>query len=852
MSRKFDVTGMTCSACSAHVEKSVSKLVGEGNVTVSLLTNSMQVECDDKKVSDDEIIKAVEDAGYGAAVAGAVKSSEKKESVVDNELKEMKTRLIVSFIFLIPLMYVSMGSMVGLPQPAFLSGHGNAVSFAFTQFLMCLPILYVNRKYFQVGFKTLWHRAPNMDSLIAVGSTAALVYGVFAIYRMSYGLGIGNEELVMKYHMDLYFESAVMILTLITLGKYLETRSRRKTSEAISKLTELAPETAVIETENGEKEIPIEQLAIGDIVIVKPGARIPADGMVVDGTSAVDESALTGESIPVEKAVGDKIIAASINKNGFLKFKAEKVGSETTLAQIIQLVEEASASKAPIAKLADKIAGVFVPIVMAIALITAVAWIAFGYEFEFALSCAISVLVISCPCALGLATPVAIMVGTGKGAENGILIKSAEALETLHLVKTVIMDKTGTITEGKPVVTDILSDGISEDELLKIAASVEKPSEHPLAGAIIEAAEEKNIDLKEIKEFTAVSGRGIIAESDGKTIYAGNKKMMDENGISSNGFEDKEKKLSEEGKTVLYFAEKDKILGIIAVQDVPKQTSKAAIRQFKKLGIDVVMLTGDNKRTAEAIAKNLGITNVVAEVMPQDKEAVVRSFQEEGGKTAMIGDGINDAPALARADVGVAIGAGTDVAIESADIVLMKSDLMDAVTAVKLSRATIKNVKENLFWAFFYNTICIPLAAGLWYPMFGIKLNPMIGAAAMSLSSVCVVTNALRLKLFKPNNEADCAEVDSDEKFNNNVETDIILHDENEGENVMKKEMIVEGMSCMHCSGRVEKALNEIDGVSAKVDLEKKTAYVDLTKDVSDEVLSKAVTDAGYDVVSIK
>lgn len=852
MSRKFDVTGMTCSACSAHVEKSVSKLVGEGNVTVSLLTNSMQVECDDKKVSDDEIIKAVEDAGYGAAVAGAVKSSEKKESVVDNELKEMKTRLIVSFIFLIPLMYVSMGSMVGLPQPSFLSGHGNAVSFAFTQFLMCLPILYVNRKYFQVGFKTLWHRAPNMDSLIAVGSTAALVYGIFAIYRMSYGLGVGNEELVMKYHMDLYFESAVMILTLITLGKYLETRSRRKTSEAISKLTELAPETAVIETENGEKEIPIEQLAIGDIVIVKPGARIPADGTVVDGTSAVDESALTGESIPVEKAVGDKIIAASINKNGFLKFKAEKVGSETTLAQIIQLVEDASASKAPIAKLADKIAGVFVPIVMVIALITAIAWLALGYEFEFALSCAISVLVISCPCALGLATPVAIMVGTGKGAENGILIKSAEALETLHLVKTVIMDKTGTITEGKPVVTDILSDGISEDELLKIAASVEKPSEHPLAGAIIEAAEEKNIDLKEIKEFTAVSGRGIIAESDGKIIYAGNKKMMDENGISANTFEDKEKKLSEEGKTVLYFAEKDKILGIIAVQDVPKQTSKAAIRQFKKLGIDVVMLTGDNKRTAEAIAKNLGITNVVAEVMPQDKEAVVRSFQEKGGKTAMIGDGINDAPALARADVGVAIGAGTDVAIESADIVLMKSDLMDAVTAVKLSRATIKNVKENLFWAFFYNTICIPLAAGLWYPMFGIKLNPMIGAAAMSLSSVCVVTNALRLKLFKPNNEADYAEVDNNEEFNNNVETDIILHDENEGENVMKKEMIVEGMSCMHCSGRVEKALNEIDGVSAKVDLEKKTAYVDLTKDVSDEVLSKAVTDAGYDVVSIK
>lgn len=847
--KKFDVTGMTCSACSSHVEKSVSKLVGEGNVTVSLLTNSMQVKYDDSKVSDNDIIKAVEDAGYGASVAGGEKKSEKRESVVDNELKEMKTRLIVSFAFLIPLMYISMGSMVGLPQPRFLSGHGNAVSFAFTQFLLCLPILYVNRKYFQVGFKTLWHRAPNMDSLIAVGSTAALVYGIVAIYRMSYGLGVGNNELVMKYHMDLYFESAVMILTLITLGKFLETRSRRKTSEAISRLTELAPETAVIETENGEKEIPIEELSIGDIVIVKPGARIPADGTIVDGTSAVDESALTGESIPVEKSAGDKIIAASINKNGFLKFRAEKVGSETTLAQIIKLVEDASASKAPIAKLADKIAGVFVPIVMAIAVITAVVWLAVGYEFEFALSCAIAVLVISCPCALGLATPVAIMVGTGKGAENGILIKSAEALETLHLVKTVIMDKTGTITEGKPVVTDVFSSGITEDELLAIAASVEKPSEHPLAGAIIETAEEKQLILKEIKDFTAVSGRGIIAEADGKKIYAGNRNMMIENGISVEVFEEKEKIYSEEGKTVLYFAEGNKPLGIIAVQDIPKKTSKAAIRQFKKLGIDVVMLTGDNKRTAQAIAKSLGITNVVSEVMPQDKEAVVRSFQEKGGKTAMIGDGINDAPALARADVGVAIGAGTDVAIESADIVLMKSDLMDAVTAVKLSRATIKNVKENLFWAFFYNTICIPLAAGLWYPIFGIKLNPMIGAAAMSLSSVCVVSNALRLKLFKPNNDT---ELDDDTDDINNVETDIISYEESKGENVMKKEMIIEGMSCTHCSGRVEKALNEIDGVSAKVDLEKKTAYVDLTKDVSDDVLSKAVVDAGYDVVSVK
>lgn len=848
MDKKFDVTGMTCSACSSHVEKSVCKLVGEGNVSVSLLTNSMQVSYDESKISENDIIKAVEDAGYGASVAGgsSAKKAEKKESVVDAELKEMKTRLIVSFVFLIPLMYVSMGAMVGLPQLGFLVGHGNAVSFAFTQFLMCLPILYVNRKYFQVGFKTLWHRAPNMDSLIAVGSTAALVYGIFAIYRMSYGLGAGDHALVEKYHMDLYFESSVMILTLITLGKFLETRSRRKTSEAISRLTELAPETAVIEKNGVEVEIPIEELQIGDIVVVKPGARIPADGIIVEGNSSVDESALTGESIPVEKTVGDKIIAASINKNGFMKFRAEKVGNETTLAQIIKLVEDASASKAPIAKLADKIAGVFVPVVMAIALVTAVVWLAVGADFEFALSCAISVLVISCPCALGLATPVAIMVGTGKGAENGILIKSAEALETLHLVKTVIMDKTGTLTEGKPVVTDIFSVGVGEDELLTLAASAEKSSEHPLASALIEKAEEKGLKLYDTNDFEAVSGRGVIASLADRKIYAGNKYFMAEKGIDVSVFEKKETEYSDMGKTVLYFADENKPLGLIAVQDVPKKTSRAAVKCLKDLGVDVIMLTGDNKRTAEAVAKSLGISNVVSEVMPQDKEAVVRSVQEKGGRTAMIGDGINDAPALARADVGIAIGAGTDVAIESADIVLMKSDLMDAVTAIKLSRATIKNVKENLFWAFFYNIICIPLAAGVWFPIFGIKLSPMIGAAAMSLSSVCVVTNALRLKLFKADNNCEIDETAD------NTEVNVISENEYKGETNMKKEMIIEGMSCMHCSGRVEKALNGIDGVNAKVDLDKKTAYVELSKDVSDDELTKAVTDAGYEVVSVK
>ena len=847
MDKKFDVTGMTCSACSSHVEKSVCKLVGEGNVSVSLLTNSMQVKYDEKKISEEDIIKAVEDAGYGASVAGApaAKKAEKKGSVVDEEIKEMKTRLIISFIFLIPLMYVSMGSMAGLPQPSFLTGHANAVSFAFTQFLMCLPIIYVNRKYFIVGYKTLWHRAPNMDSLIAVGSTAALAYGIFAIYRMSYGLGAGDYALVEKYHMDLYFESSVMILTLITLGKFLETRSRRKTSEAISRLTELAPETAVVERNGVETEIPIEELNAGDIVIVKPGARIPADGIIVDGNSSVDESALTGESIPVEKTAGDKIIAASINKNGFLKFRAEKVGSETTLAQIIKLVEDASASKAPIAKLADKIAGVFVPVVMTIALVTAIAWLATGHDFEFALSCAISVLVISCPCALGLATPVAIMVGTGKGAENGILIKSAEALETLHLVKTVIMDKTGTLTEGKPVVTDIYSIGIDENELLALAASAEKPSEHPLAGALIEDAEKKGINLFEAEDFRAVSGRGVTATVDGRKILAGNKYFMSENGIDVSVFEQKEKEYSNLGKTVLYFAGENSPLGLIAVQDVPKKTSRAAVKCLRDMGIDVIMLTGDNKRTAEAVARSLGITNVVSEVMPQDKEAVVRSVQEKGGRTAMIGDGINDAPALARADVGIAIGAGTDVAIESADIVLMKSDLMDAVTAIKLSKATIKNVKENLFWAFFYNIICIPLAAGVWFPAFGIKLSPMIGAAAMSMSSVCVVSNALRLKFFKADNN--CV-LDGEPAG----EINVVSQNEYKGETNMKKEMLIEGMSCMHCSGRVEKALNGLDGVNAKVDLEKKTAYVDLSKDVSDADLTKAVTDAGYEVVSIK
>ncbi len=852
MKQKFDVTGMTCSACSAHVEKAVSKVEGVRAVTVNLLSNNMAVEYDEAAVDAPQIIHAVEDAGYGASVHSAqpARQAQKPVDHVQEEISNMKFRLVVSFLFMIPLMYVSMGHMAGLPLPRWLHGNANAVSFAFTQFLLTLPILYVNRKYYKVGFKTLFKGSPNMDSLIAIGSTAAMVYGIIAIYMIGYGLGHGDSEMVSRYSMDLYFESAAMILALITLGKYLETRSKGKTSEAITKLMDLAPKTALVERGGTEIEIPVEEVAVGDMVIVKPGQSIPVDGEIAEGSSAVDESALTGESIPVEKHPGDRVIAATINKSGWFKFRATKVGGDTTLAQIIALVEDAANSKAPIAKLADKVSGIFVPVVIGIAVLAAAAWLVAGYSVEFALSTGIAVLVISCPCALGLATPVAIMVGTGKGAENGILIKSAEALETAHTINTVVLDKTGTITEGKPRVTDLVTaPGVEEDLLLSAAASIEKPSEHPLAEAIVEEASARGILLRGVTGFSAVAGQGIEARIDGKRFLAGNLKMMRENGVPTDGFEQKGETLSEQGKTPLYFAAEGRMLGLVAVADTVKPTSRAAIDAFKSMGIDVVMLTGDNRRTAEAIRRQLGIDRVVAEVLPQDKEREVSAIQQTGKKVAMVGDGINDAPALTRADVGIAIGAGTDVAIESADVVLMKSDLLDAVTAIELSRAVIRNIKQNLFWAFFYNTIGIPLAAGIFFPLFGLRLNPMFGAAAMSLSSVCVVSNALRLKLFQPRRKA---VADTSAPIPATTPERVgETKSENKGENGMEKKMMIEGMSCGHCSARVEKALNALEGVSAKVDLEAKCAAISTQGKVSDEQLKAAVVDAGYEVVSL-
>ena len=850
---------MTCSACSSRVEKCVSKLEGVEEVSVNLLTNSMQVEFNDAVIQEQGIIDAVVHAGYGASVqekketfSGKQKTRKEGTDPVKEHLEYMKKRTIWSFIFLIPLMYVSMGHMIGLPLPGFLHGTVNAVGFAMTQFLLCIPVIYINRAYYTKGFSTLFHGAPNMDTLIAVGSTASLVYGIFAIYRMGHGLGVQDLELVNRYLHDLYFESAVMILALINIGKYLEARSKGKTSEAINKLMDLAPKTAFVERSGGVVEIPAEEIQIGDILQVKPGSSVPADGVVLEGTTSIDEAAITGESIPVQKMPGDQVIAATMNKTGFFRMKASKVGDDTTFSQIIHLVEDASASKAPIAKIADKIAGVFVPIVMTIALITAVVWILSGADFEFALSCAISVLVISCPCALGLATPVAIMVGTGKGAENGILIKSGEALEVTHNIQSVVLDKTGTITQGKPVVTDIYGVKTDSKELLKIAAAMEKKSEHPLAEAVLAKAEEEKISLPEASEFSAVAGMGIEAVIEGKKYYAGNLRLMKEKNISCAGIEDYLETLTGEGKTPLLFAAEKELLGVIGAADVVKPTSAQAIRELKKMGIQVIMLTGDNERTAKAIQRQLDIDTVIAEVLPQDKEREVAKLQESGRKVAMVGDGINDAPALARADVGIAIGAGTDVAIESADIVLMKNDLLDVVTAVGLSKAVIRNIKENLFWAFFYNVCGIPLAAGVFYTAFGLKLSPMFGAAAMSLSSLFVVSNALRLRFFhvlkKPQQEENIrsAEVNTEQTVN----TAAKAADNKEEMNMYT--MKIEGMMCPHCQAAVTKALNGIEGVKAEVNLEKKEAYVEAPDSVSKEDLTKAVVDAGYEVVSVE
>ena len=879
MKEKFDVTGMSCSACSSHVEKCVSKLEGINTVSVNLLTNSMQVEYDETKLDTGKIIEAVEHAGYGASVkeegkAAAAKAGQTEDavSIQQKNIKNMKTRLIVSVIFLIPLMYVSMGHMIynalGIPMPPvtmkFFHGSENAVIYAFTQFLLLLPILFANQKYFRNGFATLARRSPNMDSLIAMGATAATVYGIFAIYRIGWGFRIGDMELVHRYSHDLYFESAGTILTLITVGKYLETKSKGKTSEAITKLMNLAPKTVTVVRDGKEQVIGAADVVQGDIFVIKPGESVAVDGVILEGKSSFDESAITGESIPVLKQEGDKVISASINKAGLIRARTTRVGKDTTIAQIIRLVEEASSSKAPIARLADKIAGIFVPTVIGIAIVTFIVWLASGADFEFAMSCGIAVLVISCPCALGLATPVAIMVGTGKGAENGILIKSGEALETAHVVDTVVMDKTGTITYGKPVVTDIrMYTGVSENELLTIAGSLEKGSEHPLAEAVVSSCEAKNIAPQKVSDFEALFGKGIKGRlSSGKLYYAGNEKLMDEAHIALPVEIKKEmEQFAKQGKTPLLFADETQIIGMIAVADVVKPTSREAVRQFKEYGIHVIMLTGDNEVTAQAIKDQVGIDEVIAGVLPTQKEEKISALKNSGHKVAMIGDGINDAPALASADVGIAIGAGTDVAIESADIVLMKNDLLDAVGAIRLSKAVIRNIKENLFWAFFYNSIGIPLAAGLLYPIWGLKLNPMFGAAAMSLSSVCVVSNALRLRWVKlgkkswSENIPDHMEQESTACENKVVTSEIKTKSDvtESEEKIMKTTLSIEGMMCGHCQATVEKALKGVPGVSeVVVSLEDKNAVVTAEESVSADALKAAVVDAGYEVTNIQ
>lgn len=753
MKQKFDVSGMTCSACQAAVEKGVKKLDGIEVADVNLLSNSLVVEYDDKKLSDSDILKAVSDSGYSASIHGASSDTKgknkEKVDVYEEELKEKKNQLKYSLIFLIPLMYFSMGPMMGLPQPKFLTGMEGILNLGLIQMLLTIPVLIINAHFFKNGFKTLLKLSPNMDSLIAIGSGAAFVYGVFVIFRISTGMGYGDMELVHKYAHDFYFESSAMILTLITLGKSLEARAKRKTSDAINSLMDLTPQKAIIEVEGIQKEIDVLDIKIGDIIVVKPGSNIPVDGVIVEGNTSIDESALTGESVPVEKTIDDKVLAATTNKAGFFKFRATLVGEDTTIAKIIELVEDANTTKAPIAKMADKISGVFVPVVIIISIITAIYW-GIKVDFEMAISMAIAVLVISCPCALGLATPVAIMVGTGKGAKLGILFKSAESLENLHNIDVILLDKTGTITKGVPSVTEIkLKEEINEEELISIAASLEKKSEHPLARAIVRYADENNIKYTDTDSFTTLTGMGVFGSIDGKNYIAGNLKLMKEEEIDTSKFISIADDFANNGLTPIYFANEEEIIGVIGLQDTIKETSKDAIEKLKKLGRTVSMVTGDNEKTARAIGKTLGLDKIYAEVMPENKEEIVRKYQDEGKKVAFVGDGINDAPALARSEIGIAIGAGTDIAIESADVVLIKSELYDLVNAIKLSNATIRNIKQNLFWAFFYNSLGIPIAAGLFYTGFGLKLNPMIGALAMSFSSVFVVTNALRLNTFK-------------------------------------------------------------------------------------------------------
>lgn len=876
----YDITGMSCAACSARIEKGISGMEGMQQCSVNLLKNSMTVSYDEAELDSGKIIHQVEDIGYGASLhqtqgsktTGA--SGRGKNGATDAAAaaaKQMKQRLIVSLVFTIPLFYISMGHMAGWPLPPWLLGARNHMIFAFTQFLLVLPVLIAGGHYFKNGLKNLWHRSPNMDSLIALGSGAAFVYGIYAIYKIAWGFSIEDMDMVETFGMNLYFESSAMILTLITLGKFMEARAKSKTSEAITKLMDLAPKTAKVLRNGQEEEISVDDVQNGDILVVRDGDTVPVDGKITEGFASVDESAITGESLPVDKQTGDPVTGGTINRTGYFQMEATAVGEHTTLSKIIQLVDDATSSKAPIAKLADRVSSVFVPVVITIALLAAILWLLAGQSFEFALSVAISVLVISCPCALGLATPTAIMVGTGRGAAKGILIKSAEALEITHSIDTVVLDKTGTVTQGKPVVTDVIAleaDGKAAGEntqayteLLQLAFSLEKMSSHPLAEAIVKKAEACSAAFQEVSDYEMIPGQGIAGTIDKVRCLAGNRKLMETNRIDISVAAGLQEKLADEGKTPLYFAQGGKFLGVIAAADVVKPTSREAIARLQEMGMDVIMLTGDNARTAEAIKKQVGIKTVIADVLPQDKEEKVRQLQEQGHKVAMVGDGINDAPALARADVGIAIGAGTDVAIESADIVLMKSDLMDAASAVSLSRAVMRNIKQNLFWAFFYNAIGIPVAAGVLYPAFHILLNPMIGAAAMSFSSVSVVSNALRLRFFTPKWKQESGTADLQTDGNGGmmeqstaaaeIADRIAQNDESKGETTMKKTIKIEGMMCQHCVKAATKALEGVAGVTAvTVSLEDKQAVVEGT--ATDEALTAAIVDAGYEVKGIE
>ena len=844
MEKKFDVRGMTCSACVANVTKAVEKLDGVSTANVNLMTNSMKVNFDENKINDEEIIRAVEKIGYGASPAG--EKTRAQDKPVDDRERALKNRLISSSIFMLILMYIAMGHMVHLPTPSVFHGREGAVIFAFSQFLLALPVVYINRDFYISGFKGLKNRAPNMDSLVAIGSLAALVYGIFAIYMMAYGFGQGDMELVDAYRHNLYFESSAMILTLITVGKYLEEKSKNKTRSSLAKLMDLAPKMATVIEDGKEVVKNIEDVRVRDILLVRPGESVAVDGKVIEGASSLDESAVTGESIPVQKSVGDRVISASINTTGSFKFQAEKVGEDTTISQIIKLVDEANQSKAPIAKLADEIAGVFVPAVLLIAAATFGIWMALGYGFENALNFANSVLVISCPCALGLATPVSIMVATGKSADFGLLFKNAEVLENLHKIDVIVMDKTGTITEGKPILTDIVTD-LDQAEFLKIAGSLEKNSQHPLASAILNYAEEKNIGLEEITNFNSVSGRGLNGEVAGNKYLAGNLEYMLEEKIDLRGFKAKAEELSGEGKTSMYFANENEVMGIISVKDLPKKSSRDAIKLLRGMGKKIIMLTGDNEKTAEAIAEEIGVDETLAGLLPQDKNKEIDKIQKSGKKVLMIGDGINDAPSLAKADIGMAIGHGTDVAIESSDVVLMRSDLLDVVSALELSKATIKNIKENLFWAFFYNTIGIPLAAGLLFPAFGIKLSPMFAAFAMSMSSVFVVNNALRLRRFKPRGVKRSLEESNFSSKKENVDKQKDLE---KSEKITRIE--VEGMMCGHCEKRVADALEKTGKAKNIVASHENSSVEFIDQGLSSEEIKNAIEDAGYKIIKNK